>query len=1317
MFVPPEVRDYDNLQQEAPKLLELTSTPDENLILDRYIRKDLHEPMMEFVIGAYDKWIYAELPQQIAARPIEFTMPNNRKKMLLARVIIESVKDPTFEVRGRECDLTPHVAELEERNYLARVIGKVEVYDPSNPTVIIESSEPGRLFDFPAMTKSRVCPISKLRTVDEYLRLQADPRDCFGYFIINGIRRSIPLVERLRHHIIVISPMNPRAKETDIPFIHAKQTVPTAYSTSQSTVMLEPFEKSDLYTARFTIAAFKIKIEARKSHIPNSVNVIMMCYLISYLLDESKKTEEDKKRIRDLFIREFKQMIPPPWRKKCLLEFQGTVTEYDGTHLETVLDKLTEILTPETRDVETRLKSILTEDIFPNIRAKAPAIGKIRTIIMIAARVIQYKAGFIQATSKNNWAYKNLDTAAKLCGRSVKKHWGECVRSIMSDTTQGKYGVYQPLVSNAKDLHQKIVNFDMTNLILNDFKNGQDVREAAKAAMSGSKPQGKKKMDMTMVLNTVNVIELYSLMTKIVTNMSSKNSLLSVRAVQGSYYNYICATTATDNEMCGITKFLAMSTTVTTDEPAELVINAIMLPEPTTKRVICRSDYDEKIGYTIPVSINGSMIGYTTKSGYQSIINLRRAGRIHRHTGVIETSHGFLEIYTDAGRILRPVLIVDRATGRLRLYQYANWKTMSFLDLLSNGIIEYLDSYEGENKNIVVATTFTDLENYHIDLATTKQKIENLDSEIAILKNQEGSESDMKSKLKLFDKLVQQYNNKLAYPPTHANIHPVSQYGITLAMSIYANHCQSCRMSFNDKMFKQANGSIHANQYSHTEGRTLLYTTNPTVESIVTEMYNLKGVAGGQTITLAFIADAMNQEDAIIFNRTLIDAGGFRYKRTKRFRVTLKPGQKFGRTTDSAGKYHMRHINEKGMPEVGAVLNTKDCVIGMYEEKEGVDQTTIQIDKSEYVEHDEIGTVVDVVTYYSSKKGEAGGGPEVGLTVSVRVDMYMKPQIGDKYTSRFAQKVTISTIRNEEDMPHFVNLPMRGKAVDAIVHPASIPTRMTAGYLMEPLTGRAYASKGRAYDATAHSEYNEEAIKKILIENGYKDNGKELLRNPDGKIFMAEIFTGPVFFQQLYHIAQEKINARAVGQVNKRTRQALASKNNGREKGQKTGEHERNALLKAGAAFFVQERFSTTSDAYRVVLCTQCSNFAKYEPMASSGNRFSCPMCGHVKEKAETCESTFGKIMLPYTFLYMNTLLMSMGIQLSASVTTADRYLEDLEDGRLRLKIPNPVARNTFLENDRQHDDTDDEFEPDFLDESPDNQGYDDDESLGEFDE
>lgn len=270
---------------------------------------------------------------------------------------------------------------------------------------------------------------------------------------------------------------------------------------------------------------------------------------------------------------------------------------------------------------------------------------------------------------------------------------------------------------------------------------------------------------------------------------------------------------------------------------------------------------------------------------------------------------------------------------------------------------------------------------------------------------------------------------------------------------------------------------------------------------------------------------------------------------------------------------------------------------------------------------------------------------------------------------------------------------------------------------MEPLVSRAYASKGRTYDATAHSEYNEENIKKFLLENGYQANGKARLRNPDGRIFQAEIFTGPVFLQQLYHIAQEKINARAVGQVNKRTRQALASKNNGREKGQKTGEHERDALLKAGAAFFVQERFSTTSDAYRVVLCTKCSNFAKYEPATSTGNRFSCPMCGHAKEHIDTCESTFGKIMLPYTFLYMNTLLMSMGIQLSASVTTADRYLEELQDGRIRLGVPNPRDRNTILESRRNHDDDDEdegevlggEFPDDFPDdvqEDHDDEGF-----------
>lgn len=1292
---------YDNLQQEDPKFAELNSTPDEDLLLDRIIRKPLRAARMEYNIDHYNKWITSELPQQIAARPIEFANARDPTKRMLARVVITGVESPTYNCNGKDIPLIPHVAELEERNYMAGVVGYVQTYDPAYPEKPVDESPSGRLFEFPLMTKSKPCPLSKLETEDEYIELLADPRDCYGYFIINGIRRSIPLVERLRHHIMIISPANSRAKKTDTPYMNVKQTVPTPYSTSQSTVMLEPMKNSDLHVARYTISAFKKKLGAREAHIPNSVNVVMMCYLVSYLMGESRDTQQDHKEMRTIFVTEFNRMIPPSRRDKCYLEFLATIADYDRTTLGGTLSELSKILDPERGEVETRLKTILIEDIIPHISASEPAIEKIRTLIMLTTRIIQYKAGFMSATSKNNWAYKNLDTAAKLCGRSIKKHWKGCVASIMSESTSEKKKSFQPILSTAKDLHDRIVRFNLTQFILNDFKNGQDSKDAASHAMGAKKPQGKPKMDMTLVLNTINVVELHSLMTKIVTNMSSKNSLLSVRAVQGSYYNYICATTATDNDTCGITKFLAMSTLITSDEPAEDVINAIMTPETITRRQICRHDYDSKSGYVNPVSINGVMIGYTTKFGYESVINLRRAGKIHRHTGIINTSHGFLEIYTDAGRLIRPVVVVDKSTNRLRIYldKYKNiWKSMSLLDLLSNGLIEYLDSYEGENKNIVVATTFTELDNYHLKVDVSWKKIKALEEEV---RSHDVNITEINSKTNLLDKLWLQYQNAVDYPPTHANLHPVTGYGTTLAMSIFANHCQSCRMSFNDKMFKQANGSIHANPYSHTEGRSLLYATNPTVESIVTDMYNLKGVPGGQTITLAFVADAMNQEDSIIFNRTFLDAGNFRYMRTKKFRVTLSADQKFGRTADSAGKFHMRHINDMGLPDVGAFLGTKDAVIGMYQETQGVGGAIIQIDKSEYLEHDEIGTVRDVVTYRSTKKDKGqSGGADVGITVAVRVDMYMVPQIGDKYTARFAQKVTVSTIRDEVDMPHFADGPMIGVSPDALVHPASLPTRMTSGYIMEPLAARAYASKGRAYDATAHSEYNESNLQKMLLENGYTANGKSRLRYGDGRVTTCEIFTGPIFLQQLYHIAQEKINARAVGQVNKRTRQALASKNNGREKGQKVGEHEREGLLKAGAAFFVQERFSTTSDAYRVVLCTKCSNFAKYEPTAAEGNRFSCPMCGINKEKK--CESTFGKIMLPYTFLYMNTLLMSMGIKLSPSVTTVDKYLDDIDKSKLKLKGHTPRDRNNFLDQNRLYDDVDSDEEPDPVDDQED---------------
>jgi DNA-directed RNA polymerase subunit beta len=358
-------------------------------------------------------------------------------------------------------------------------------------------------------------------------------------------------------------------------------------------------------------------------------------------------------------------------------------------------------------------------------------------------------------------------------------------------------------------------------------------------------------------------------------------------------------------------------------------------------------------------------------------------------------------------------------------------------------------------------------------------------------------------------------------------------------------------------------------------------------------------LALGRNVLVAFMSwEGGNYEDAIVISDRLVRDDLFTSIHIEKHEIesrdTKLGPEEITRDIPNVGEESLKDLDEEGIVYIGAEVRPGDILVGKITPKGETELTAEERllraifgekarevkDSSLRLPHGERGKVVEVREFRRELNDDLQ--PGVNRLVRVSVAQKRKISVGDKMAGRHGNKGVIAKILPAEDMPFLPD----GTAVDIILNPLGVPSRMNIGQILETHLGWALHAKGESAATAVFDGATEEQIREELKGARHMVYGQEEALPLDGKVelrdgrtgeaFDRHITVGYIYMLKLHHLVEDKIHARSTGPYSLITQQPLGGK--AQFGGQRFGEMEVWALEAYGAANILQELLTVKSD-------------------------------------------------------------------------------------------------------------------------------------------
>ena len=1121
-----------------------------------------------------------------------------------------SIRKPTiFENNGALTPMYPNDARLRNFTYAAPVYLDMEVTttltDPGKGTKETRTRTLTRVLagKIPVMVGSKYCLLSESpeKHPRELGECSADP---FGYFIIQGGERIILSQERMAENRMFVF-RNNKAKHKEAEIIECKSIGPDNEGVPKNIavkIIYNPKLATGPEHIRMTLPRIKAEIPL-------------------FIMFRALGVESDKSIIELIMgdVHNDYEMI----FQECIMEAadirgKQVAQDYLQKHLGSgggIREQLSaSTLATYKAPKEKLISEILAEEFLPHIGGADMMYEKACFLAAMTKKVLDVYHNKIPYDDRDGYPNKKVEHPGNLLGNLFRFYFGTKVIKDMKST------IVKEIHNGSWKASGKFENIINTTNVYKILKT-TIVEVGMKSSLAtGNFASGKMgtKTGISQVMNRLTFLSGISHLRRLSTPIEKTGKLIPPRKLHNSQYGFICPAETPEGHSVGVVKNLASTANITLPSSPNPVLK-VLYDELRMKHLAETTAIERRD--LLRVFINGAWVGTLGPSAqafsaFQALVTAKRAGRIHPHTSIVyKSSPNEVWMNTEGGRLVRPLFIGETIREVLSTNCQKPWEICdSWNDLMrwvspkGNHLIEFVDA--GESENLYIAKTLGTLDSEH----------------------------------------------------THLEIHPSVIIGTMGSNIPFPDHNQSPRNSYQAAMGKQAMGvyALNFTERLDTMSNLLCYTARPLVSPYMSKYYRAQDMPSGYNIIVAIMTyGGYNQEDSVMINRAALDRGLFRsifyrtYKDEEKKNQASGEEERFCKPDPSLTKHtklaNYEKLGADGIIPENTFVDNDDILIGKVVPirlravegamAAGVSHSSLASmsaaaaaaaveavggkryrDASKMLRNNETGFVDKI---YRGRNGE-------GFSfVKIRVRSERIPTIGDKFCSRHGQKGTVGMILEPEDMPQTAS----GIVPDIIINPHCIPSRMTIAHLMETLMGRVGAEIGAVGDGSPFTDVSVDGLSRMLRDelNLEPYTNEVMYCGTTGKQMKTSIFMGPIFYQRLKHMVDDKIHSRSSGPLVMLTRQPAEGR--ARDGGLRFGEMERDCMVAHGASEFLKEIMMEKSDNFQCFVCKSCGLLGQVNPKAGI---YKCTSCDTVTD--------FCQIRVPYAYKLFLQELESMSI-------------------------------------------------------------------------